>query len=738
MQAETLDRRGFLKVSALAGGGLMLSASLPLGGAMAKEAGAAAAMLNAYVTIAADGAVTITAKNPEIGQGIKTMLPMIIADELDVDWDQVKIEQALSNPAIYGAQFAGGSFATPMNWDPMRQMGAVARDMLVRAAAEGWGVPASECTTGSGKVRHQASGREIGYGAVAAKAATLKPADPATLKLKDPKDYKIIGKPTGGVDSPRIVKGQPIFGIDTVLPGMLHAIYETCPVFGGKFKSANLDAVMKQPGVTRAVAIRGGDVADGLVDGVAILGSNWWLVNKARETLKVEWDHGDNARHSTAGYAEQAAQLLAKPAAADVRRDGDPEAALKKAAKTVTARYEYPFLHHSTLEPQNCTALYKDGKMEIWAPSQTPQSGREIVSKALGIPQEAITIHMIRIGGGFGRRLMNDYMAQAAAIAKEMPGTPVKLLWSREDDTRHGFYRPGGWHEFRAGLDKKGRLTAFADHFVTFGKDGKPLTGANIGPTEFPAGLVSDLVIGQSMMASNLPTGFMRAPTSNAFAYVFQSFLDEVAEAAGKDLPTLILELLGEPRQLPGMEFPGRKMPGLHTGRARGVVERVVALSSWQGRPSAHTGRAKGFAFYFSHLGYFAEVVDVSVSPEGEVKPEKIWIVGDVGSQIINPSGAYNQVRGAAIDGLGQSLLGAAVTQADGRVEQSNFHDYPVPRIDIVPPIEVEFLKTDNPPTGLGEPALPPVIPALFNAVYAATGKRVRSLPFQPEMVATA
>jgi len=408
-------RRFFLKASMLAGGGLALDAAIPV---KLFAATTPNATLNAFVSIAPDGAVTVIAKNPEIGQGIKTMLPMVIAEELDADWANVRIEQAMNNASLYGTQFAGGSFATPMNYMPMRQVGAVARDMLVRAAAAQWNVPAAEVTTNAGRLVHASSGRTLAYGAVAARAAMLKPADPATLKLKDPKDFRIVGHSVRGIDKPKIVHGEPIFGIDTRLPGMLIATYETCPVFGGTLKAARLDAVLKQPGVRHAFTVKGNGEAGELVDGVAILATNWWYANKAREALEVEWDFGPGGEHSTAGYAEQAEKLMDQQPMTLILKDGDPERALAGAAKTVEARYSYPFLAHATLEPQNCTALYKDGKLEIWAPSQTPQTGLEAVAKVLGLPQDAITIHMMRIGGGFGRRLMNDYMVQAAAIAK--------------------------------------------------------------------------------------------------------------------------------------------------------------------------------------------------------------------------------------------------------------------------------------------------------------------------------
>jgi isoquinoline 1-oxidoreductase beta subunit len=583
----TLNRRGLFRIALLAGGGIAFEAALP--GALFAQAptgtgaagaapltSSAAPSLNAYVTIRPDGKVTIVGKNPEIGQGIKTMLPMIIADELDVDWDQVTVIQGDADAAKYGVQFAGGSFATPMNWTPMRQVGAAARAMLIAAAAAKWNVPADSLTTRSGKAMHTATKRSIGYGELASAAATIAPPDLASVKMKDPADYRIIGKPHGGVDSPRIVRGDPIFGIDTRLPGMLYAAYERAPVFGAALKSANLDAARKMPGVKNVFQLKGAGGNEGLVDGVAILATNWWLANQARTALAATWDDAEGSKHSTAGYAAQAATLLAAAPQSEIHRGGNVEGAIAGAAKKVSATYHYPFLAHAALEPQNCTALFKDGKLEFWAPTQMPSAGRDIVAKTLGVAEGDIVIHLTRIGGGFGRRLLNDYMCQAGAIAKMVPGTPVKLVWDRAQDMQHDFYRPAGWHRFEAGLDASNKLVAFSDHFVTFVDGGKPIRAAEMGEAQFPSMVLPATLYRQSGMATNMPTGWLRAPSSNALAWVFQSFLDEVAHAAGKDLPTLTLELLGESRQLEGAKGgPAGPTPGFHTGRARGVVEKV-------------------------------------------------------------------------------------------------------------------------------------------------------------------
>ena len=726
MTAATLSRRGLiLSASAAAGGGLLLS----FGGRAFAEPGAAGVELNHFVRIAPDGTVTIASKNPEIGQGVKTMLPMLIAEELDADWATVRIENAPLDPDKYGSQFAGGSTATPLNWDPLRRVGAAGRQLLITAASQIWNVPVVECSTAPGMVVHTSSGRKLRYGDLAAKAATLPAPDPKTVVLKNPKDFRIIGRSVPGVDSPKIVKGEPIFGIDVTVPGMLYATYVKCPVFGGKVRGANIDEVKRQPGVKTVFVVEGGQDLAGLLGGVAIVGDSWWRVNKARETLKVEWDEGPTASQSSAGFAAQAAKFAHDQSAKSFQTAGDVDKALGGAAHVIEAAYFYPFLAHATLEPQNCTAQVENGKVAIWAPTQNPRSGRALVAKTLGVPEASIEVHITRCGGGFGRRLSNDYMVEAAWIAKQA-GAPVKLLWNRADDIQHDFYRPAGFHYFTGGVDATGKIVAFRDHFVTFGKGDTDASSATLSKTEFPAGVIENLSYHRSAIELGVPTGPLRAPGSNALAYVFQSFIDELAFAAGRDPIQFRLDMLAEPGANKGATV-GAAPPHafMDVGRMRAVLQEVGVRSDWDHRRKSLPPRTGvGVAFYYSHLGYFAEVVQARVSTTGKVTVEKVWVVGDVGSQIINPTGAEAQVTGAAIDGLGEAL-GQAITIEGGRVVQANFDGFPLLRINEAPQIEVHFLKTEHAPTGLGEPALPPVVPALCNAIFAATGKRVRSLP---------
>lgn len=737
---RVISRRAFLSASLTAGGGLLLTLHLPRPALAAGER-AKPATLNPYISIAPDGIVTIVAKNPEIGQGMKTTLPMLIAEELDVEWKNVRTQQAMLNP-IYGPQFAGGSLATPLNWIPMQQVGAAGRQMLIEAAARAWHVPTKECDASKGTVRHGPSGRTLSYGALASRAAAVSPPVLDRVKLKNPKNYTIIGKFTGGVDSARVLDGEPLFGIDMTLPDMSYAVYEKAPVFGARVVHANIEQIKALPGIRDAFIVRGaeGDAAIrlGLVDGVAIVADKWWDAEKARRQLRVEWGKRAIRGQSTKDFDRQAAHFARTTPQSIIRRDGNVEAALAHSAKLVHAFYAYPFLAHATLEPQNCTAhLKRDGSVDIWAPTQNPRPGAQLVARTLGIDAHRIRVHMTRVGGGFGRRLHNDYMVEAAMIAKRT-GRAVKLLWDRPQDIQHGAYRPAGFHDFKAGLDASGRLVAFRDHFITFGQNGHVAASAGLPRDHFPAGFISSLEYGQSLIQLDAPTGAMRNPGGNALAFAFESFLDELAHAARRDPLALRLDLYGPPRVFPTPPpSHGLRIPPFDTGRVRGVLELVAQKSGWSRRHALPRGIGMGLAFYYSHFGYVAEVVKASMDRDGRPKVHKIWAAVDIGRQIINPAGAYNQAQGAILDGLGQALH-MLITFDNGRVVQSNFDTYHLLHIHEAPPVEVHFLRSDNDPTGLGEPALPPVLPALCNALFAATGKRIRSLPVLPPQPSSA
>jgi isoquinoline 1-oxidoreductase subunit beta len=737
METTQLSRRSFLRASVIAGGGMMLAYYVePLERVLAApQFGPPVTLLPAsFITITPDGAITIIAKNPEIGQNVKAMLPMLIAEELDADWKAVKIEQGDLNPAKYGAQIAGGSTATPMNWVPMRQLGAQCRGMLIAAAADNWGVLASECTTTASRVHHEPSKRSASYGELSTKAASMPVPDPKTLTMKDPKDYRIVGKNTANPDIRKIVTGKPVFGIDFTTPDMLYANYEKCPVFGGKVISANLDEVKAQPGIRHAFIVEPGPDPSALAGGVAIVADSWYQARHARDNvLKVVWDEGPTAAQGTETYNATADDLAKKDPGQTLRKDGDVETAFSSpGVKVVEAAYSYPFLSHVPLEPQNCSASFKDGKLELWAPSQTPASGVGQTAKALGIDQKDITLHLTRIGGGFGRRLTNDYMVEAAYIAKQV-GVPVKLLWTREQDMAHDFYRPAGYHYLKGAVDSQGKLIAWRNHFVSFGENGRFAQAAGLGGEEFPSRFIPNFSQLASMMPSGVPMGAMRAPGSNAIAFVMQSFIDELAHAAGKDPLQFRLDLLSNsplPMAPPPPGTPVAFAPVAFDGPRMKAVLETVAERSGYGKTKLPKDTAMGVAFHFSHRGYFAEVAQVQVIKETQLKVHKVWVVGDIGSVgAINPTAAENISQGAVIEGMSH-VMGYEITIEKGRATQSNFHQYPPLRLTQAPrEIDVYFLKSDNPPTGLGEPALPPMPPAITNAVFAVTGKRIRSLP---------
>jgi isoquinoline 1-oxidoreductase beta subunit len=735
-----IDRRSFLRLTALAGGGLALDFyRAPL--AIAQGGAPPELTPQAFIKIAPDGVVTIMARASETGQGMRNMLPMLIAEELDVEWKSVRVQQADLDEKKYGIQFSGGSANTPMGWEPMRRVGAAGRQLLVTAASQTWNVPAAQCTTQAGRVLHSASGRSAGYGELAARAAALPPPQLSSVKLKDPKDYRIIGHSQRGVDTAAIVTGKPLFGIDITLPGMLYASIQKAPVFAGKVKTANIDEVKALPGVRHVLVIDGGikpaastPWEPGMEPGIAIVADTWWQTQQARKQLKVDWDLGPAVTQSSEAFEKRAADLLAAPPANTVRKYGDVDAALKSSAKVVEATYQYPFLAHVTMEPQGCTAHWKDGKLEMWTTSTLPADGRGLVARTLGIKESDITTHMVRGGGSFGRRLQNDYAVEAAWIAKQI-GVPVKLLWSREDDVAHDPFRPGGTVGLKAGLDAQGKLIAWRHHLVTFGDNKDSASGGGIDADSYPSGFPPAYALSTSAQPLTLRTGALRAPGDNAYCWVAQAFLDEVAHEAGRDPLEFQLELLSNkpaPWKSDGKDAVGDHEPTgqsvLIPERFKAVLQLAAEKSGWANRPKV-PGRGMGIAAWFCHLGYFAEVADVSVDADGKVTLHHVWAVGDVGSQIINPQAAESMGYGGVIDGMGE--LGQQITLAEGKVQQSNFHNHPLMRMRQIPPIDVYWIKTDYAPTGLGEPTLPPILPAVTNAIFAATGKRIRTLPLQ-------
>ncbi len=716
LRIDKLGRRQFMKLTGLVGGGLMLSFTLP-------RASAASGPLqpNGYVRIDADG-IVLFAKNPEVGQGVKTSLPMIIAEELDAAWQDVTVEQSAIDADLYGAQFAGGSMSIPMNWTTLRQAGATARAMLVGAAAKQLGVPAEELTTMDSQVIHNASGRKLAYTALAAGAAEMPVPDAASLKLKSTAEFRLLGKRITGVDNDALVRGEPLFGIDQSVPGMKIAVYQKCPAIGGKAKSANLDEIKAMPGVQDAFILDGNGNAMDLLPGVAIVADSTWAAIRAKRALTVDWDETEASKDSWSAAVQEAGRLRTETGQRVVD-EGDVDAAFEAADKRVSGYYTYHFVSHAQLEPQNTTAAFADGAIEIWSPTQTPGSGIDGVARVLGIDKGNITLHQTRCGGGFGRRLYNDFMCEAAAISQRA-GVPVKLQWTREDDMAYDLYRAGGFHQLEGSLDGDGKVTGWRDHFITFANDGRPVSGGALRRGVFPSGLVDNVRFEQTALDWKNRCAAWRAPGANVFGFVVQSFLHELAATAGRDHLEVLLEVFGEPRWLV-QDNPQT----LNTERAAHVVKLAAEKAGW-GREMPD-GRALGLAFYFSHMGHIAEVADVSVSDDKKIKVHKVIVAADVGP-IVNLSGAENQMQGSVVDGL-STMLGLSVTFENGRVQQSNFDKYPLLRMPATPKVDVHFVDSGFSPTGLGEPALPPLAPAVCNAIFAATGHRVRTLPISEE-----
>jgi len=757
---HNLDRRAFLRVSALAGGGLAFGLYFKNATASAAESQAnssehaeeeaiAAVDTDAraefspsvFIHITPDNKITLVAKNPEVGQGVKTSLPMLIAEELDVDFDKITVVQGDLDER-YNRQQAGGSTSIPSNYDPLRRAGATARAMLIAAAAKTWSVPESECATANATVTHAASKRSLTYGQLTAAAAKLPPPDLKKVALKNPEDFKLIGKRITGVDNKDLVAGRPLFGIDIRQPGMKFAVIIKCPVLGGKVKTANLDAAKKLPGVRDAYILEAKGGVDGILSSVVIVADSTWEAFSARDQLEtsgaITWDEGKAVSQSSAGFARQALALSKQTAASITANDGDVTGALAKSAKVVEAAYAYPFISHAQLEPQNCTALFKDGKLILWAPTQTPANARDLSNRVTGIPKENITVHIIRAGGGFGRRLTNDPCAEAAVIAQRMPGAPVQLIWNRADDMLHDFYRPGGFHFLKAGLDDKGKVTAWRNHFVTYGFNStqRPLSAGGLDENEFPSRFIPNYYLEQSIMSCSMPTGALRAPTSNAVAWVVNSFIDELAAAAGRDPVKLHLELLGEPRSVPPRNGRGA---GYDVARMRRTLELAVEKSGWASKwGKLPRGQGIGVGLHYCHGGYSAQVAEVTVSKDGKLKVNKVTVAIDVG-QIVNLNGAESQIQGSVLDGLGAAWHQEMPFEG-GRAQSENYDSYPILTMSEVPPeVDIHYLPPiGERPTGLGEPAYPPALPAVCSAIFNATGIRIRELPFSKTKLAWA
>ena len=720
-----LKRRDFIRYSsfglALGSGGISVVATA--------KTSAPANLLNPYVVIHDDGRIVIAAPNPDVGQGVNTALPMIVAEELDADWKAVEVILAPIDANRFGAQFAGGSLSVRNRWNELRQMGAAAREMILRSAAQQWGVPRVELTTQPSMVLHPPSGRSASFAEfVAAATEQPVPAD-GEVVLKARSDYRLLGQRIVNAAASDIVRGRPIFGIDVSVPEMLYATYVKCPQIGGVPKTANLAEVKGLAGILDAFIIAGDagppsfDLSKSIhvAGGVAIVASNTWAAIKARRTLKVEWDISAASTDDSAAIEAKALKAAEQATGErEVKNSGDPEAAFANAKRVLSSVYATDFISHAQLEPQSCVAHTTATAVEVWTSSQTPGYAQATLAKLFELPAEAITVHQVRGGGGFGRRLSNEYVREAAVISKHM-GKPVKLQWMREDDMAFDFYRSPAYFGLQAALSESGELTGWRNHVVSVSSDGEEANyGAGYRGYNFPDDVVPNVHISQTMLASKTPTGAWRAPISNVYAFAEQSFLHELAEAAGQEHREFLMAALGEDKW-----FKPDDLASLNTVRAREVIAAVTRAAGW-GR-GLHEGRGLGLGFFFSHAGHVAEVAEVSVNADKQVTVHEVWVAADLG-QIVNLSGAENQFQGSVVDGV-SALADQRISIRSGAIEQTNFHQYPLLRLPQSPKINVEFLASDYPPSGAGEPALPPVAPAICNAVYAACGERIRSLP---------
>jgi len=731
MPASTINRRGFLKITGLAGTGFSLASYLPAQDLQAAEAVSSDKLeLNAFVEVGADGAISLYAHTPEKGQGIKTSLPMVIADELGANWDDVTVIRAPMNEERYGQQRAGGSTSTPREFDPMRRAGAAARVMFVAAAAKRMSANPALLYTENSQVINRQSGDSLSFAELALDAAMEVVPDVDTLTFKAREDYKIIGTHIGDVDNHTIVTGgDSLYGYDVKLPDMLYAVYEKCPATYGRAISANLDTIKSLPGVVDAFIVTGNDNVGELLDGVAIVASSTWQAFKAKQQLEVEWDTSLASIDNDERFFAQAIEIAEAPWPEEnqITNKGDVEGQFEdNFTEVVSSTYKFPYLAHACMEPMNCTAFYHrdSNSLDIWAPTRQPGIALNAMESVFGIPKEQVTLHQMRMGGSFGRRRFQDYSCEATAIAMRFD-VPVKLVWSREDDLMHDQYRPGGIYAMKAAVSREGRLVGMENHLIGPSVRGQATNGTRLGSGEFPALNIDHYRGAMSLIDTNTPTGSWRAPGSNATGWAVQSFLAEVAHAAGRDYVEMLIELMGEPRW-----FQEGSTGSLNTGRAVDVIKLAAEQSGWG--KSLPEGHGMGFSFHFSHAAHVAEVAEVSVDANRKLTVHKVTAAVDIGP-IINMSGALKQIEGGILDGI-SSLRDLEITTRNGVVQQQNFHQYNILRMkDAATQIDAHFIQSDNHPTGLGEPCLPPLASAVCNAIFAATGHRIKTLPITKE-----
>jgi len=694
---------------------------------------------NAWLEITPDGRVKIWCGKSEMGQGVCTVLPMIVAEELSCEWQRVEVLQADLDPK-YGEQLTGGSLSVRTSYENLRKAGAAAREMLISAAAAEWSVDRSECRAENGRVLHAKSKRELAFAELIGSAAALPvPSDPP---LKPPAEFRLIGLPTPRTDTLSKITGAAKFGIDVRVPGMLVASVERCPVYGGTVRRYNAEKVKSMPGVRSVIEVKpahlthqfgeksGPGSRNYTCSGVAVVADSTWAAMQARKLLKVEWNEPPSASETTASLREKMLRLTSEPGTA-IRSDGDFEKAHAAAARKIEAVYEVPFLAHATMEPVNCTAHVRGDSCELWAPTQIPGAAAESVASALGIPRERVKVHVTFIGGGFGRRLIQDYAVEAALISRDA-GAPVQVVWSREDDIRHDFYRPAACHVLQAGLDARGQLVSWrhrgsSPSIETFynGTGISPQAAAQVDSLDFPAPFVPNFRLEFAVAESGMPLGYWRSVDSSGNQFALSSFFDEAAHAAGRDPVEFLLFTLGPARK---MDL-GQNRGTLDVARRRRVIELAAEKSGWG--KSLPGEAARGIGIGFGWGSFVAEVAEVSCNPsKGTIRVNRVVCAVDCGLAV-NPSGVKAQMESAINFGLAATLK-SVITLEHGRVQQSNFNDYEVLRMNDAPPvIDVYIVPSSDPPGGCGEPGVPPIAPAVGNAIFAATGKRIRRLPIR-------
>ncbi|WP_428264752.1 molybdopterin cofactor-binding domain-containing protein [Haliangium sp.] len=681
----------------------------------------------AFVTIMPDNRATITVARSEMGQGVRTTLAMLVAEELDLDWARVTVAQAPGNPDKYGRQGTGGSASVRSSWKPLREAGAKARAMLVQAAAERWKVPAGGLRTEASHVIDPASGNKLRYGELTGRAVKL--AVPEAVTLKQASEYRLLGKEHVGVDVGDIVQGKARYGLDVRRPKMRFASIERSPVFGGKVKSFDAKAALAVPGVEKVFEVPAVGPEINVASGVAVVATNTWAAMQGRRKLTVEWEQGPHAQESSAGYMETMQVSTAKVGAELVNKLGDPDAVLAKAREAIRIRYDVPFIAHATMEPQNCTAEVTADGCRVWGPMQFPNWARQSIAKTLNLPVEKVSAEVSLLGGGFGRRINPDVAVEAALVAKNVEG-PVQVVWSREDDLQHDFYRPPAVHVIEASLTPEGYPEAWRHRMST------PAIEATVEPEATEMGVresngASDMLYRipnrsceYTLLPSGVTRGWWRAVHTTHTTFAVESFIDELAEKAGADPYEYRMYLIGAlevERPKPNEEFPW------NPARLRGVLELAAKKGEWG--KELPEGHGMGIACGIDHLSYAAEVVHVSVI-EGKLTVHKVVCAADCGP-VLNPNGARAQIEGGIVQGMSAALK-ERITVTAGRVDQENFDSYPILRINEAPvEIETHFVETEGHPTGLGEPSVPPIAAALAGAIYRATGRRPRSLPIE-------